>query len=697
MGAVYAGRSLSLDRPVAVKVIHPDHARHASFVLRFEREARALAKLSHPNIVTCFQVGQALGGERYLLMELVAGQDLYCWVRDHGVLEIRDALGIVRQIADALAYAQEEGLIHRDVKPENILLETGTGRTRHGAFRFRAKLVDLGLAVPRAGTTGDLRITEVGTVLGSPLTMAPEQAESPESVDHRSDIYALGATLYYSLLGEFPHEGVTSGQILSRKLTATPDDPRLKRQDLSEDASQLILRMLRRSASERHQTYDELIAELDALIQATAPTGTSRVSPPARRPLRPRLRWLVPIAFTILALGLGIVAERRLRAGEADARASLPVPTMPAPASMPPLGIASSSRSEGALTQPTIVPVRPVEADSAEPSPDPPALTWTAPRRILGGPGQLFEGWERRPGSSSWQAAEETGVCDGIAEGADGAARLELKSLPAPPWRWQGALFPRSSHEVGVHLGFDAQEIDVAVQELSGGTWFLRISRSDGARREPLALLTLADRRGSRRELVLVHSRSSLWARLDGGPSTEGATWARIHTPGAARRASLYVKKGAASFDAGEPRDCTLTYEGIMRLSQGSKAPDFEARDWNGKTIRLSAVPGKRWLAFFRYASCPLCNLRVHQIVGKHEELTRGSLSVVAVFQSPSESIARNVGKQAPPFPIIADPDERLYALYGLETSLGGYLSPRNFGRLAHALALGFPPRTARR
>jgi peroxiredoxin Q/BCP len=129
-----------------------------------------------------------------------------------------------------------------------------------------------------------------------------------------------------------------------------------------------------------------------------------------------------------------------------------------------------------------------------------------------------------------------------------------------------------------------------------------------------------------------------------------------------------------------------------MRLSEGTKAPDFEALDWKGKPIRLSAVPGKRWLAFFRYASCPLCNLRVHKIVGRHGELLGRGLSVLAVFQSPPGAIARNVGKQEPPFPIIADAAESLYGLYGVETSVAGYVSPRNFGRLAEALGKGFLP-----
>jgi serine/threonine protein kinase len=541
MGAVFAGRSLSLDRPVAIKVIHPELARHESFVLRFEREARALAKLSHPNIVTCFQTGQARGGERYLLMELVSGEDLSSWVRDRGVLGVRDALGIARQIADALAYAQEKGLIHRDVKPENILLETGTARTRPGTARFRAKLVDLGLAVPGGDTARQLKITQTGSIMASPLTMAPEQAESPESVDHRADIYALGATLYYALVGQYPHEGTTYGQILARKVKGSAPDPRHKRAELSEGVVRLVLRMLRYSADERHRTYDELLNELDALLDATA--STTRAPVVLSRKTH-RLRW---VGLVMLSVTLGLVLASRVAGWGVTVETRLQPTTVRA--SAPPVPV---NQPDHPVHEPKTAPApvaSVVDATDAMPTPEPPSLAWAAPRRILGGSGALFADWEVRPRPSSWQAAEEEGVCDGVAEGADEVALLELKSLPAPPWRWRGAFLSRSAREAGVHLTFDAQALDVAIQELGSGTWFLRISRSDGERHDPLALLTLTERSGARRDVTLVHAGSCLWARLDGGPSAEGETWARARTPGPARRAGLYVKKGAASFD----------------------------------------------------------------------------------------------------------------------------------------------------
>ncbi|MEZ0229272.1 MAG: peroxiredoxin-like family protein [Planctomycetota bacterium] len=128
------------------------------------------------------------------------------------------------------------------------------------------------------------------------------------------------------------------------------------------------------------------------------------------------------------------------------------------------------------------------------------------------------------------------------------------------------------------------------------------------------------------------------------------------------------------------------------RLAERAKAPDFETEDAAGRKLRLSEVPGKRWLAFFRYASCPLCNLQVSKIMKRHAELAAGGLTVLAVFQSPKESMAEYVGKQGPPFALVPDPEERLYALYGVETSFAGFVSPKNAGRLAKALASGFMP-----
>lgn len=132
-----------------------------------------------------------------------------------------------------------------------------------------------------------------------------------------------------------------------------------------------------------------------------------------------------------------------------------------------------------------------------------------------------------------------------------------------------------------------------------------------------------------------------------------------------------------------------------MRIAVHQPAPDFEAEVFDAPPLRLSRLRGKPvWLAFFRYAGCPLCNLRVHQMIGRFAEWQHQGLQMVAVFQAPAEEVRRNVGKQRAPFPIVCDPDERLYQLYGLEASLAGYVHPANLPLMAQATAAGFLPGT---
>jgi tRNA A-37 threonylcarbamoyl transferase component Bud32 len=192
MGAVYKARQPSLDRLVAVKVLPPEAGRDPAFAERFNREARALARLSHPNIVAVHDVGQA--SEYYFfVMEYVDGVNLRQVLRD-GQLTPEQALRIVPQICDALQYAHEEGIVHRDIKPENILLD------RKG----RVKIADFGLAKLLGRDTGNFTLTGSRQVMGTLYYMAPEQVERPLEVDHRADIYSLGVVFYEMLTGQLP-------------------------------------------------------------------------------------------------------------------------------------------------------------------------------------------------------------------------------------------------------------------------------------------------------------------------------------------------------------------------------------------------------------------------------------------------------------------------------------------------------------
>jgi serine/threonine protein kinase len=191
MGAVYQARQPALDRFVALKILPPQTASGSSFVERFNREARALAKLAHPNIVAVHEFGQ-VNGLPFFLMEFVDGLNLRQLERA-GKLAPRQALQIVPQICEALQFAHDEGIVHRDIKPENILVDK----------KGRVKIADFGIA-KILGREADVALTETQGAIGTPHYMAPEQMEKPTTVDHRADIFSLGVVFYEMLTGELP-------------------------------------------------------------------------------------------------------------------------------------------------------------------------------------------------------------------------------------------------------------------------------------------------------------------------------------------------------------------------------------------------------------------------------------------------------------------------------------------------------------
>ena len=191
MGAVYKARQKALDRLVALKILPSDTCRDPGFSERFTREARALAKLNHRNIVTVYEYGEA-GGFLFFIMEYVDGLNLR-QLEHAGTLEPHEALAIVPQICEALQYAHDEGVIHRDIKPGNILIDK----------KGRVKIADFGIA-KIMGKPADQTLTGSRDVMGTPHYIAPEQVEHPQDVDHRADIYSLGVVFYELLTGELP-------------------------------------------------------------------------------------------------------------------------------------------------------------------------------------------------------------------------------------------------------------------------------------------------------------------------------------------------------------------------------------------------------------------------------------------------------------------------------------------------------------
>jgi tRNA A-37 threonylcarbamoyl transferase component Bud32 len=286
MGAVYKARQPGLDRIVALKILDPDRVRDPAFAERFGREARTLARLSHPHIVAVHEFGE-VEGLYYFVMEYVDGATLR-EVMETGRLSPANALALVPQLCDALQFAHESGVVHRDIKPENILLD------RSG----RVKIADFGLAKLLEPDRGDgVSLTVSGETMGTPAYMAPEQIEHPLDVDHRADIYAVGVIFYEMLTGELP---------LGRF-----DPPSRKvRVDLRLD--QVVLRALEKEPTRRYQLASEVKADVESLGSgAGAETATEREAgreappDPTRRTIEitrpPLVAWLG--AWSLLMAG----------------------------------------------------------------------------------------------------------------------------------------------------------------------------------------------------------------------------------------------------------------------------------------------------------------------------------------------------------------------------------------------------------
>lgn len=249
MGAVYKARQRHLNRLVALKILPREAAQIPSFAERFEREAQALAQLSHPHIVAIYDFGllgepgaSAPGGLFYFLMEFVDGVNLRQLLRDKK-LEAREALVIVPQICEALQYAHDEGIVHRDIKPENILIDK----------KGRVKIADFGLAKLLGREATPQILTGSRQVMGTPHYMAPEQMEKPQSVDHRADIYSLGVVFYEMLTGELP---------LGRFA------PPSQKVQVDVRLDEVVLRSLEKEPERRYQHASDVKSEVEHISQS---------------------------------------------------------------------------------------------------------------------------------------------------------------------------------------------------------------------------------------------------------------------------------------------------------------------------------------------------------------------------------------------------------------------------------------------
>jgi len=254
MGAVYkAVHNVMSKKVVAMKVLAPNLAGNPDFVARFEREAKSAGALDHPNVVAGVDFGHTITGAPYFAMEFVDGCSAKDLLEKHGKLTVGDALKIVYDVTRALEHAADCKLIHRDIKPDNIMIVRKDGTV---------KLADLGLAKQ---TDDDSGLTQSGSGFGTPYYMPPEQARNAKHVDARSDIYALGATLYHLLAGKAPFTGDTAMEVLIAKEKGTYPKASAANPDVTPQVNLLIDKMMAKDPAHRFQSASEVLKQLDVL------------------------------------------------------------------------------------------------------------------------------------------------------------------------------------------------------------------------------------------------------------------------------------------------------------------------------------------------------------------------------------------------------------------------------------------------
>ena len=308
MGAVYEASHTLIGKRVAVKVLLDKYAKKDQIVARLEQEARLASSIGHEHIIDITDFGQTSDGRTFVVMEFLEGESLAECLAREGTLPEGRILHIAHQIASALGAAHAKGVVHRDVKPENVFLL----RRKDKDF---AKVVDFGIS-KNLRSTGEggadsPRLTQTGMVLGTPLYMSPEQARGDDNLDHRIDIYALGVIMYELATGRVPFSGTNYLSVISQVLNDEPMRPRQIRPELTEEFEAVILKALEKERDRRYQSTDELIADISMLLDdPMRSTQRPRIIAPARRRARGGdlriLAWIVGIAVVIAAVAFTV-------------------------------------------------------------------------------------------------------------------------------------------------------------------------------------------------------------------------------------------------------------------------------------------------------------------------------------------------------------------------------------------------------
>lgn len=305
MSTVYLAKDTTLDRPVAVKVMHREMSEQADQLERFRQEARAVAKLSHPNVVAVIDAGED-GGHPYIVFEYVEGETLKQLIGRVGALDPQEALAYAIEIARGLTVAHSRNMVHRDVKPQNVLIDS----------EGRAKLTDFGISrqLEQDG------MTATGRVLGTTDYVAPEQAMG-HAVDPRSDLYSLGVVLYEMLIGQVPFHADSQVGVAMKHVNEDLPDVQQRRPEISAAAALVVERATAKDPSRRYQEVGETIDDLSTALEVEAARAGSTTGeatsvldavPPAKRKLSARARWSWAAILLLVVVGGGALAAVQL-------------------------------------------------------------------------------------------------------------------------------------------------------------------------------------------------------------------------------------------------------------------------------------------------------------------------------------------------------------------------------------------------
>ncbi len=401
MGSVYLAEHVVIEKKFALKVLAPELARRSDLVARFLQEARSASRIGHENVIDIMDFGQSPDGLVYIAMEFLDGKDLGEIVRSKGAMEWWDARGIVLQICRALRAAHDKGIVHRDMKPENIFLIQ-----REGQPHF-VKILDFGIAKVMGLDPNGPRLTRTGMIFGTPEYMAPEQAEGKDT-DHRADIYAVGCIMYHLITGQTPFVAESFMTMLTKHLMEEPVPPSARRPDLviTPEMDALILKSLEKDRDRRWQSMAELLeavgvcpgpetavakppggqtvemggahaaAALKILRAKRTATETSRVShksvdsAPSSAEMvaapAPASRGKTLLLIVVgIALGGAVAAWLVLSHGKAQLGTTPALTAASAPMPLPPAPVRAPTQPPGPTAQPVAPPQEPIVAPAA--------------------------------------------------------------------------------------------------------------------------------------------------------------------------------------------------------------------------------------------------------------------------------------------------------------------------------------------